>query len=613
MIVPLSFTATLAIGSSAKKSLVQCNVGDKSPVLLCALLPDRTESCQLDLEFEEADEVVFSVIGPRSVHLTGYYVSNSRNLKLDDDSESFGEDIANTDTEEGNRSSDDDEYEDSFINDDDDPNILSPSPVSSDRVDEVVDIKKPRDNKIIHKRLKRKYQTVDSDEEISSGQQNDINGSRAIQESESEDGNPISSIFNNKAVAKNMTEENANKKKIAENGDKTVEDDGTRAKKEENGTHVIESKGKVDALVIDNEPKSKEDRQCNSLPLSDEVGPENRTKQKKKKKEQDTETATNSRGSDPPHNSLMTPAKIAPPENGVKAKKKRKERFKEEKNLIADSEEVSENSPKSKKRRKGAREGKSHEDNSTNLIKEDQSKQDEVKADGNMNVRNEQDKKPPSSNTCPECSHENDPVFKVVFRLCLLICLLKYFLHPQSMVHVFTSFDNARMLSQIHNQWSSKFVSYREIWSIDIDSDRLEESEKKSKKKRKKKSKILENDENVKVEVPLSPKEEMFRSKKESKDNNVDTMSSQARTLSNGLIIEDLELGKSNGKMAAPGRKASDKEIIEGWNLGLDGMRAGDKRRLVIPPTLGYGSQGTGENIPPNSWLVYDIELVSVH
>lgn len=83
--------ATLAIGTSANKSLVQCNVGDKSPVLLCALLPDKTESCQLDLEFEEADEVVFSVIGPRSVHLTGYYVgnSNSRNLKIDDESYPF--------------------------------------------------------------------------------------------------------------------------------------------------------------------------------------------------------------------------------------------------------------------------------------------------------------------------------------------------------------------------------------------------------------------------------------------------------------------------------------------------------------------------------------------
>lgn len=129
---------------------------------------------------------------------------------------------------------------------------------------------------------------------------------------------------------------------------------------------------------------------------------------------------------DPPHNSSLTSTEITP-ENGVKAKKKRKERSKEEKNLIADSgnhmndsfcwsyisytqhlnwplydsllhcsEEVSENSSKSKKRRKGAREGKSHEDNSTNLIKEDQAKQDEVKADGNMNMRNEQDKKPSS-------------------------------------------------------------------------------------------------------------------------------------------------------------------------------------------------------------------------
>lgn len=118
--------------------------------------------------------------------------------------------------------------------------------ISVQIVDDVVDIKKPRDKKVIHKRLKKRYQTVDSDEEIRSGQQNDINGSRAIQESESEDDIPISSIFNNKAVEENMMEEKANKKKIAENGDKTVE---------ENGTHVIESKGKVDALVIDDEPK----------------------------------------------------------------------------------------------------------------------------------------------------------------------------------------------------------------------------------------------------------------------------------------------------------------------------------------------------------------------
>lgn len=68
-----------------KKVLVQCNVGNKYPVFLCALLPDKTESCHLDLEFEEQDDVVFSVIGPRSVYLTGYYVSDSRHPGLGSD------------------------------------------------------------------------------------------------------------------------------------------------------------------------------------------------------------------------------------------------------------------------------------------------------------------------------------------------------------------------------------------------------------------------------------------------------------------------------------------------------------------------------------------------
>lgn len=69
--------ATLGIGTAPKKSVVQCNVGDKSPVFLCSLFPEKAESCQLNLEFEEADEVVFSVIGPQSVHLTGYFLGAS--------------------------------------------------------------------------------------------------------------------------------------------------------------------------------------------------------------------------------------------------------------------------------------------------------------------------------------------------------------------------------------------------------------------------------------------------------------------------------------------------------------------------------------------------------
>lgn len=68
----------MGIGEASKKTIVQCNVGNRSPVLLCALLPNKTESCHLDLEFEEADDAVFSVIGPRSVYLTGYYVRQNQ-------------------------------------------------------------------------------------------------------------------------------------------------------------------------------------------------------------------------------------------------------------------------------------------------------------------------------------------------------------------------------------------------------------------------------------------------------------------------------------------------------------------------------------------------------
>lgn len=81
--------ATLGMGDGIKKSIVQCNVGNKMPVFLCSLFPDKAECCQLNLEFEESDEVVFSVIGPRTVHLTGYYLSSSSLNHHNDESYPF--------------------------------------------------------------------------------------------------------------------------------------------------------------------------------------------------------------------------------------------------------------------------------------------------------------------------------------------------------------------------------------------------------------------------------------------------------------------------------------------------------------------------------------------
>jgi FKBP-type peptidyl-prolyl cis-trans isomerase len=53
-------------------------------------------------------------------------------------------------------------------------------------------------------------------------------------------------------------------------------------------------------------------------------------------------------------------------------------------------------------------------------------------------------------------------------------------------------------------------------------------------------------------------------------------------------------------------------QVIEGWDLGLVGMKVGGIRRLVVPKDLAYGRTGAGSLIPPNATLVFDIELLSV-
>jgi FKBP-type peptidyl-prolyl cis-trans isomerase FkpA len=53
-------------------------------------------------------------------------------------------------------------------------------------------------------------------------------------------------------------------------------------------------------------------------------------------------------------------------------------------------------------------------------------------------------------------------------------------------------------------------------------------------------------------------------------------------------------------------------DAIKGWDEGLMGMKVGGKRRLVIPPELGFGKQGVGSVVPPNAVLVYEFELLAV-
>ena len=110
-------------------------------------------------------------------------------------------------------------------------------------------------------------------------------------------------------------------------------------------------------------------------------------------------------------------------------------------------------------------------------------------------------------------------------------------------------------------------------------------------------------------------------------------------TMDNGLVIEDiiegdgkeandynkvvvnytgkLEDGSIFDSSLSPGKEPFTftlgvGSVIKGWDMGVKGMKVGGKRKLTIPPELGYGDRGAGNEIPPEATLIFEVELLEV-
>ncbi|KAL0425857.1 UNVERIFIED_CONTAM: Peptidyl-prolyl cis-trans isomerase FKBP43 [Sesamum radiatum] len=575
--------ATLGIGGATKRTIVQCNVGNRSPVLLCVLMPNKTESCHLDLEFDEAVDVVFSVIGPRSVFLTGYYVHQSRQSNL-----------------------------------------------QSDTIDEVMlENNKPKDRKSRGKQLKKKYRVIESD--------NDVNS----HESEDEDGRSLS-VFKSKERMRQlcpmlkkrllgywwkwvmmlyMIVDQSKRSTRAFFGDGESSEDNNEKYKLPNEVETLEENiVSKEALTGDMVNESNGEDLLQSLDIAK---PKKKRKERCVKEEKTFEVQTDNRE----HSEVREDR-----EDEVQASTDLEIGAND---LVNPPELGSANGQKSKKRKNGIKLEEPHaegiDEKCHHVHKDDNFEEGSLCVDTvtrDLSTANGEDEEQVRlEEACIEqigtSCHNKPEEYKTVQVLLL----------AGSMREDLSAANGEYQEQQIDNNTGTK----PELLAND------HQPEKKSKKKMKQTQGA--SDLNMSVSELKANQETTLLN---FEDQPTNTVPLQKRTLSNGLIIEELASGPPGGKVAAPGKKGMMNLLMDGMlvlrvatsetdpyyyhflgfficthcplltaitiilQYDMPGMHVGDKRRLIIPPSMGFGDHGMEDNVPPNSWLVYDVELVGV-
>ena len=79
-----------------------------------------------------------------------------------------------------------------------------------------------------------------------------------------------------------------------------------------------------------------------------------------------------------------------------------------------------------------------------------------------------------------------------------------------------------------------------------------------------------------------------------------------------GWLTDGTKFDSSRDRNAPFDFPLGQRRVISGWDEGVKGMKIGGKRILVIPPSMGYGERGAGHVIPPNSTLIFEVELIAI-